>query len=361
VSGLRLLNAAQLLGRTVILLDEVEEYTRRAWCLLEAMTADRLAGTFDVLSGMPETSDPAGSPYRHLSALLLDLPYLVWRAMLDAEVFHALTWQEALDRLEIAVTDPADLPYIYERLRAIPAPNRLHTLAGDLVTGAFPLPETAPGFVATPTGAGRPTNAQAPEDRGTLPWDGILTLEAQGPVGETAVPRTASTVPFVRWEPSDDDRPRAHVAIVAACEGEAVLLADWVDARLGEVEDLLGVDVTSRSWVADDVAPVGTLVWGGLASVAVASPNWIIVTTSARRSHCAVTAMHATTAAAAGRSLAWVIVDSGRVEAHQDFPITSAHPLTDGAHVTSAHDRGARLGGVYRRDLLAFLRGEDDE
>jgi hypothetical protein len=346
----------------VVLLDEVESYSRRAWCVLEALTADRIAGTFDVLSGLPENSDPAGSPYRHLSDLLLDLPHVVWRAMLDIEVFGSIGWRQALDLLEIGVTDPNDLPYIYDRLRAIPAPNRLHTLAGDLVTGAFPLPEVEAGHVIVPDDASRPVEVPSATPLGSLPWDDILTLDRRGAIGEAKPPAATAHVPFVRWRPAGDGRPEAHVAIVASCEGEAVLLADWIDGHLGDLEAACGVDVTSRSWVADDVAPVGTIVFGGLRRVSVSAPNWIIVTMAVRRDHCSVTGMLASTARRADRAVAWALVDVPRVEAEHGFPtLDPGVPSPDAGGTRSApeDDQAARLGGVYRRDLAVFLGGQD--
>ncbi len=362
-AGLRLLNAVQLMGRTVILLDEVEEYTRRAWCLLEALTADRWSNGFDVLSSLAENTDPAGDPYDHLSRLLLDLPHVVWRALLDTEVLGTTAWRDALARLDLDVTDPDDLPYIYERLRAIPAPVRLHTMAGDLITGVVPLPELAPGIVAAPNDGSRPIDPLPTTPVGEAPWAHVPTLEGRGPVGATAPPRESAFVPLVRWSPAGRGRPEAHVAIIAACEGEAVLIADSLERSLGELEEFFGVDVTSRSWLADDVAPVGALVFAGLGREPIAAPNWILVTTSVRKEHCTVTSMLATTARRAGLALGWVLLDDGAVAVEDGFPAAQrdAGDVDSGLTIVALPPGGpARLGGVYRRDLAVFVSGADD-
>ena len=360
--GLRLLSTAQLLGLTVILLDDVEDYTRRAWCLLEAITAYRLAGDYDVLSGLPENTDPLGGPYTHLSDLLLDLPQLVWRAMLDTELFRAIDWREAMTRLDISVTDPDDLPFIYDLLRAIPAPNRLHTLVGDLITGVFPLPQTSVGSALAPSKLGA-TVAEPPRERiAPLQWADVLNLSTRGAVGKTSAAPVAARQPFVKWWKAAHGRPKAHVAIVASCEGEAVLIADWVDSHRAELETTCGVMVSSRSWLADDVAPVGTLVYGWLARAPVTAPNWIIVTQSARRGHCSVTAALAETARNAGRAVAWALLDEeAHVVTEAGFPARSPNPEPERGDASQIRldprDQGV-LGGVYRENLIAFLGGD---
>jgi hypothetical protein len=362
MAGLRLLNTAQLLGLTVILLDAVEDYTRRAWCLLEAITAYRLVGNYEVLSGLPENTDPLGGPYTHLSDLLLDLPQLVWRAILDTELFGVIDWREAMTRLDISVTDPDDLPFIYDLLRAIPAPNRLHTLVGDLVTGVFPLPQTSAGRALAPSELGA-TVAEPPREQIVpLPWADVLNLSTRGAVGKTSGTSAAARQPFVKWRKAAHGRPKAHVAIVASCEGEAVLIADWVDTHRAELEATCGVTVSSRSWLADDVAPVGTLVYGWLARARVTAPNWIIVTQSVRRRHCSVTAALVKTARDAGRAVAWALLgEEPHVVTEAGFParsLKSEAERGDAPQVRLGPRDRRVLGGVYREDLIAFLGGD---
>jgi hypothetical protein len=360
VAGLGLLNAAQMLGRTVVLLDEVDEYTRRAWCLLEVLTAVRYLGGFDVVSGLPENNDPVGTPYRHLSNLLMDLPHLVWRALLDAEVFRRFDWDEALDRLEVSVTDPADLPYIYDRLRSTPGPTRIHTAASDLITGVFPLPLGEDGLLVLPDD-GRPADVPEATGRGRVGGD-VLTLAGRGSVGATTDIAAASMVPLTTWEATGDGRPEAHVAVVGACEGEAVLISDYVDADLATIEAVFGAVAVTRTWIADDVAPVGAMPFGGLTVAPVRAPNWIVVTTDVRRGHCTVTAMLVTAARRAGVGLAWISVDTGEMAVEGEFPRRTASPSADADRRPPPDGPAftAVLGGVYRRDLAAFVRRHGD-
>ena len=146
---------------------------------------------------------------------------------------------------------------------------------------------------------------------------------------------------------------------MASCEGEAVLIAEWVDRRRAELGTALGVRASSRSWLAVDVAPVGTLVCGELARATVAAPNWIVVTQSVRREHCSVTAALATTARRAGRAVAWVFLDQdGQAILEAEFPTLRSRPAEAGdktLEIRLATGLRPILGGVYRRDLVDYL------
>jgi hypothetical protein len=368
VAGLHLLGAAQLLGRTVIVLDDVEDYSGRAWCLLETLTANRLAGIYDVLSGRPEAVDPGGGgPYQHLSNLLLDLPYVVWRALLDAEVFAEISWQECLERLELAVTDPADLRYIYERLLDIPGPNRLHTSIGDLVTGVLPVPLLDDGSVLVPASLGRAVDGPEPRGLGSLPWSAALSLSTDSEARPFDAGSDQLRTPFVRWPDRDVTKgAHCHLAIVASNEAEAILLVGWVERHVAALEQLANVTFDSRSWLAVDVAPVGTLANGLLTSVAIEAANWLILTTSTRRNHCPVTAAVSSLAIEAGVALAWALVDvedGDNVIAMGDaFPALarSERPQPDSTRVVATSARHpVHLGGLYRRDLVELLMESD--
>jgi hypothetical protein len=267
-----------------------------------------------------------------------------------------------MTRLDISVTDPDDLPFIYDLLRAIPAPNRLHTLVGDLVTGVFPLPQTSAGRALAPSELGA-TVAEPPREQIVpLPWADVLNLSTRGAVGKTSGTSAAARQPFVKWRKAAHGRPKAHVAIVASCEGEAVLIADWVDTHRAELEATCGVTVSSRSWLVDDVAPVGTLVYGWLARARVTAPNWIIVTQSVRRRHCSVTAALVKTARDAGRAVAWALLgEEPHVVTEAGFPARSLKSEAERGDAPQVRlglrDRRV-LGGVYREDLIAFLGGD---
>lgn len=78
--GLSNIEIIQLLGRTAILLDDADDYLTRAWCTLEALTAD-VARHFDVLVGAERPTVLAGRTEHHLTTLLQDRPHVVWRGL----------------------------------------------------------------------------------------------------------------------------------------------------------------------------------------------------------------------------------------------------------------------------------------
>jgi len=324
------------------------------------LMADRFVNGFDVLAGRPEAADPGGGTYQHFTSLLLDVPLLVWRALLDAELFHAATAEQCFADLELAATDPGDLPFLYEKYVTIPAPNRVHAAASELVTGVVALPAIDGDHVLVPTNLDAPVERRPTQPLGTLQWYGSMTLR-EG-VANAAAPGVGerASAPFVTFERSDasSSAAGAHVVAVASCEGEAVLLAAWIDVFRDELAAVAGVDIVSRSWLASDIAPVGTFVNGELRTVTVDCPNWILVVASVRRDHCAITAMTESLAAEAGVAVAWVEIDlgEGNVSAVEGFPQRSLAAQTPGRSARAARGEGVvHLGGLYRRDLTERL------
>ncbi|MEE1754592.1 hypothetical protein [Streptomyces sp. SP18CS02] len=267
----------QTVARTLIVLDDTADYLSRAWCHLEASTA--LLTTFsdrpDVLAtphyrDRPDVPDPEA-----LDSLLRDRRLVVWRGLLDTELFGFQTPAECLRRLGLSMTDPNDLDHIYDALLAAPPP--LGRLAQEaLVTGAFPLPDTGDrGFLA-PSPEYRPSQPVGPAPRGrvlgSLDWrEGIDARRA-------ARARATSGVPSYWSLPaSGGSRPACHVAVVAECEGEALLISSWVRGHLQELAGLLGVTVVSGSWTSVDPVPVGHLPDGTLRGVAVKAQVWAVV------------------------------------------------------------------------------------
>src|SRR5262249_46640502 len=84
--GLEELSAAQILGRTSIMLDDADDYLSRAWCTLEALVADTMGGA-DLIVGSARPSAAKGEVEHYFKALLADRPHMVWRAILDTELF----------------------------------------------------------------------------------------------------------------------------------------------------------------------------------------------------------------------------------------------------------------------------------
>ncbi len=99
------LSALQLVSRTAIVLDETEDYLSRGWCTLESVVADSVSGVKDLLVGSARPVRKEGSVEHHFEMLLEDRPHLIWRAVLDSEVFRVQTPEECLSRLGLAVTE----------------------------------------------------------------------------------------------------------------------------------------------------------------------------------------------------------------------------------------------------------------
>lgn len=290
VKGLEELSPAQILGRTIIMLDDADDYLSRAWCTLEALTADTLGGSTDLIVGSARPSAAHGEVEHFFEQLIADRPHVLWRAVLDTELFRIQSFETCMSRLGLAVTDRNDLPFIYKRLKGLNAPAKIHIDDSEVVTGVVPLPAFENGsIILRARRAGRSIIRDAePPQTATLNWTGALSLASalNDDVDPTAVK------PF-RTFPEDgaSHSPSCHVAVVGACEGEAILLASWVEHHRAELEARLSVTVRSMSWVATDVAPVGHIEVGSLQVAPVVADRWIIVATSMRLLHCKVTGL----------------------------------------------------------------------
>lgn len=65
-----------------------------------------------------------------------------------------------------------------------------------------------------------------------------------------------------------------------------MLFANWAERNKKDLESLLSVTVTSLSWTASDIAPVGYMAVGALETVPVMADTWVIVAMSERLQHC---------------------------------------------------------------------------
>lgn len=289
VKGLEELSAAQIIGRTAIMLDDADDYLSRAWCTLEALVADTFGGVTDLLVGSARPSAAEGYVEHHFDTLLQDRPHVVWRAILDTELFGIQSTETCMQRLGLDVTDPNDLPFIYKRLSALTAPAKTHIDDSEIVTGTLPLPAFENGTVALcARQAGRSVFPSAnPASRATLDWTQSLSLAKAWNRAEDSVEISPS---FIR-PPKDaaDEIHSCHLAVVGACEGEAIMLANWVRRNKAQLESLISVPVRSLSWVASDIAPIGHMVAGVLEVVPVMADRWVVVATSTRLQHCKVT------------------------------------------------------------------------
>jgi len=347
--GMRQLGLLQLVGRTAILLDEADDYLTRAWCTLEALTADA-AGNFDVLVGANRSTVVKGATEHHLTMLLQDRPHVVWRALLDTEVFGVQAPDDCLSRLELAATNESDLPIIYAGLRDLGAPKKIHIDGSEVVTGTFPLPVVDRGrTVLLPATSSRKVDRSS-QSTGTttLDWSEALRLDQDW--GEDG-PVTASHLGSDRHE-----RRSCHVVVIGSCEGEAELVSNWVMARTAELERAMGARVTSLTWLATDVAPVGHFADGTLRTTMIDAPVWVLVSGGVRFERCAVVGAVINTLVAAEVPFVTVAVDS-----RQDNLARYAPPAEgDSDAVVCVDVRQARMtewrGGLFRDHVFGELR-----
>ena len=347
------LPSIQLLGRTAILLDDAEDYLSRAWCTLEAVVADP-RDTIDLLVGSKRGTARTGSPELYFENLILDRPHIQWRAVLDTEVFKVQPPEHCMARLNLSATDPADVAFIYESLRRLGAPRKIHSDAMEVVTGVVPLPVTGHRRVLLPR-KGWKVEWKWKEQFRTLNWTGALKLESGWGPDDSAL----SITPFMQFHgdvPAKDGSPRSHVVVIAACEGEAVLISNWVRAKRSELEELLGSGLQSLSWLATDIAPVGHFVQGTLQAIAIDCPQLVVVSFEARFVHCNVTALIlALLVRAKARCFAFVI------DAHENNVVELEPAVTDQPSDgyeeidLSAAAFPTHPGGLFRSSLLEYL------
>ncbi|GAA0531182.1 hypothetical protein [Saccharopolyspora thermophila] len=295
--GLRRLAVLQVLGRTAVLLDDADDYLTRAWCTLEVLTAHASSG-FDVLVGSHRTGAASGSTEDHLVKLVQDRPHVVWRAVLDTEVFGVQTPAECLARLDLAATRAADLPIVYSGLLDLGAPTAVHIDGSEVVTGTFPLPVVGGDTIVVPVSSGRPPGGVPPTSTSTLDWTGALRSAGTSRGSRQAIASFLRSDGSVRRHSSGNQRgfpgsrtgvESCHAVVIGSCEGEAVLLTDWVLDHVGELETAVGAPVTSLSWLASDVAPVGHFARGVLATAAVDAAQWVLISIATRFERCQMT------------------------------------------------------------------------
>ena len=363
--GLAHLNHVQVLGATVILLDEIDEYLGRAWCVLEAITADSVASLTGAmpfqLVGSRRSTNRSGKAEAYNEVLLRDAPHLVWRALLDTEVFACQTPDECLARLDLDVADPGDLPFIYEALRRMQAPVA-PTDDLEVVTGSFPLPLAPSGasiYWRTET-ARNVKDALEPAATVDLDWTRALRLQELRE--ETGERRPLGVPPRITLLQGNDDLfgPDAfnglHLAVVGSCEGEATLLARWVRDRRSDLEQMLGLRAISLTWLASDIVPAGCLSYAALQAVPVLSQQWIIIATEHRLAHCEVTGHLIETMRALGRSYGELAVDRPQQNFRWYGPRELTGPPASLAECAIVEGLlRVHRGGLFRGALLPYL------
>jgi hypothetical protein len=350
--GLQYLNAIQVMGRTAIMLDEAEDYLSRGWCTLEAVAADSMQGVEDLLVGSRRSTAAQGRVEYYFDLLLQDRPHLIWRALLDTEVFHLQTPAECLARLSLAVTDQNDVPFIYEGLVRLGAPTKIHIDPSEIVSGVFPLP-AKDGQVFIPQSAGRAYDGpqKTTGEVKDLDWKKALSLRGDQP------PR-AFVPAWLRRAPNGTDKATCHVALCASCEGEAVLVAGWILDHIEELEAVLDATAVSVSWLAVDIAPVGHTVERRLRSIAVTADRWVLIATQTRLGHCSATSILRNGIHASEVPVFELALDLHSANLEKVAAPSLASQKAEYIRVPTQSLRQVDIpGGCFRSDLLKLLAG----
>ncbi len=362
--GLAHLNHVQLMGATAILLDEVDDYLGRAWCVLEAVTAESVAsatqaGEVFQLAASRRSTNRSGKAEEYNARLLGDSKHLVWRALLDTEVFACQTIDRCMERLRLAVTDPADLPFVYEALRRMQVPDA-PTDDLEVVTGMFPLPcadDSASVYWRTATDR-YVAEEPSPSRVESLDWTEALRLHVlhQQTTQRPLVPPLTSLLAGEDALTEPEAFEGVHLAIVASCEGEATLLARWVLERHAELEEMLGWKAVSISWTASDLAPIGCLPYGQLQPWPTFSRRWMIIATQARLRGCEVTGHLIEMMRSLGRAYGELAIDLAQQNLRWYEAAEATDPPRDVADYPVVEGLlRAHRGGLYRGALLNYL------
>jgi hypothetical protein len=334
--ALKNLAVYQALGRTIVMLDDPDDYIGRGWCLLEALTAETDLSQLDLFVGSERRPGRKGCAEHNLATLLRDRAHIVWRALLDTEVFRVQSADECMSRLDLALGDSRDMPVVFEGLRRVSLPRQVHTDSAELWTGVLPVPEHRYGDAAIiPRDGARLLEGQPVKRVVTVDWTDALRLSAHS---------QTTMLPFVQI--GEDG---CHVAVVASCEGEGVLLAAWV---LNHVDDL-DFPVASLSWIAEDIAPIGEMPCGTLRAWPLRAKSWLIVSTSAHFEHGKAANAIIAALTAAGRAYRTLAID----KSVENLSHVKPKPDASLAHLVSIPLQGfpVHQGGLLRPYALEAL------
>ncbi len=285
--NLELLNALQHIGLTLILLDDPSEYLTRAWCTLEAVYADNeTMPNWLTLVGASRPSVRSGKTEHYFNELLSDRPHILWRAILDTEL-HALNEpKDCMKKLGLAATQEEDLPFIYQKLAEMKMPVKIHLDDTEVITGIFPIPfseEQQSHLIASYSGRQISFNeSENINDIKSLDWTSILQIANS--VSPFKSRFSSFEKAFHEFDLPGNYTPEqeTHLCVIASCESEALLIANWVAQNLKELMDTLRLGIRSISWMSSDVAPVGKIVFGKLEPKLIKYQNFILVGTQMR-------------------------------------------------------------------------------
>ena len=294
-------------------------------------------------------------------ALCADRPHLVWRGLLDVEVLGRRTRLECMQRLELATLRPQDGEIVYDLLRAVPGPRKVHIDEGELVTGVFPimaLPDARRALaLARPPS---PEDVPYPAAIASFDASAVYDLSKRPPV----------PVPSDRWpafrrlggpeaapSPSAEASP-FHVHVIASSEGEAILFAELVERHRADLEARVGAPLRSLSWLSLDIAPVGHLPVGSLEIRLLPPSRILLVASSARLAACPVASKLEEALRRSAPEVVTMAID--RPEANLvRLPRARAGAIADEDVRLPVDDPLLTVheGGVFRADLVDALAG----
>jgi hypothetical protein len=353
--GLRSLDVCQVLGKTLILLDQVLGYFGRAWCTHEAVFATAFLNQgLHILVGGSGRVDQA-SEFEFFN-VLQDRPHMIWRGLLDTEVFSVQSPRECMARLGLDTTRAGDLLLVYGMLGNMGAPRTIHIDGSELITGVLPLPAVGDSVTLTKGGfftADEPIGSPAPL---TLDWTSALRIDASWG-SESRAADLPAWLPLRRPEAST--RRACHAAIVASCEGEAILFTQWTRDHRAELEALLAVSIESVSWLASDIAPVGHFLAAKLTIKSVREAIWVVIASGASLEHGGITRRLLDTLRLAGVEHFRLAIDVNEHNVMQ-HPATAPVTAPETASVRVDSDLFAAYpAGLFRSELDRILPQPD--
>jgi hypothetical protein len=300
------LQSIQLTGINCVVLDDPIDYFSRAWCTLESVVAHSIGGSCYLLAGTANARASHRTQETIFSRLFQDKGYILWRALLDTEVFQLQNREICMRRLGLDATKSSDLNAIYEQMRNLPGPKGFRGAPSELVTGTIPLPLDEGGQAIFCWGGRRPSSQDNSTIEGSvgLEWGDALSLQ-----GGRLCPGLADASSSMKMI-SKGASGTAHVAILASCEGEAILIDRWLRPRLPDLEARTGAVIASRSWTAIDIAPIGKLLEARLRFQTIASDIWIFLALKVRFTYCGLTRNLIKSAFACGKIVYTIDLDT---------------------------------------------------
>jgi hypothetical protein len=339
-------------AKTAVLLEDIGDFLSRGWCALEMLIVDLFADSFNILAASTEAEDEVDAAAESFASILQDRVHLIWRALLDTELFRIQTKQECMARLGLAVTEPRDVLVVYDRLRRHTFPLKVHYDDGEVVTGTLACPVIDGAVIVPREAPGRQTGT--PVSEGNIDTGGAMALDAEALPPEWSAEAVSSywTVESLQGR----DTRSCHVVVVAACEGEALLFSHWAVANQLKIEEQLGVRVQSYSWVATDIAPVGHFANGMLRPAGVDAQTWVIVATTARHHICKVLGTIRHGLDLAGTRRFDIYLDGAEPNVRHYAPPNTGLSDDTAVRVPVGELPGtAHRGGLYRRFLTSHL------